>query len=172
MAQTPGCGRGEPRRRLMTPLMAQLQGCKAKLTRRPRLQGPDRWPRVAGVLICFWAASSTAAPLEAVYTEAAAGVVLVLAGPRPGHRGPPGASQAGFVVSPEGKVLTGAAGIFGPNGHDPWDTIFVYVKPPQLQAQAEGNLVNRYRAQVIASAPVDGVNLALLQLEDAPARRQ
>lgn len=115
-----------------------------------------------GVLTC---AQAHAATFDDAFAAAAPGVVLVLAG----DNADGGGSAAGFVVSPEGKVVTLAQAVLNPKTHAAYAVIYVYTKPRQLSGQAGSNLMNRYRAQVIASNATGALDLALLQLEDAPA---
>lgn len=112
--------------------------------------------------------SGQAAVWPQVYQDHASEVVLIIAAGSANKRP---TLQTGVWISPEGKLITAAQGLFDPKTKQPVETIYVYTKPAQLAEKTADNLLNRYRARLLAG-DTQSSGLALLQIEDAPVRIQ
>jgi serine protease Do len=55
--------------------------------------------------------------------------------------------------------------------HDgkPYKTIYIYLKPPKITGDNAKDLTNRYKGRVLAFSPPDELDLALIQIDQAPA---
>lgn len=108
-----------------------------------------------------WAAFSP----KAVYKKAGPGVVLVLGADSSGR----GSGGTGSIITREGKVITNAHVVIDTKTHKPYEQLFVFLKPNKITGDAKRDLVNRYRARVTAYSPAKELDLALLEIENAPS---
>src|SRR5205814_1732756 len=68
----------------------------------------------------------------------------------------------------EGKIITNGHVVLNEQGH-PFKILYIFLKPPKITGDNSKDLVNRYKARVLAYSPPDELDLALLQIENAPA---
>lgn len=122
---------------------------------------------VASLLSACAATLLLARPAEAlkpseVYKKAGPAVVLVL-----GSDGRIGQGGTGSIISHDGKVITNAHVVLNDKGQ-PFRRVDVFLKPPKVSGDSRRDLVNRYHARVVSYSPVGEMDLALLQILDAP----
>lgn len=105
-----------------------------------------------------------AMPPKEVYKVAGPAVTLILGS----DDGRQGSSGTGSIITPEGKVVTNAHVVLNAQGQ-PYKILYVYLKPPKLTGDNSKDLTNRYKARVLAYSAPDQLDLALLQIDGAPA---
>ena len=99
-----------------------------------------------------------------VYKQAGPAVTLILGS----DDGRQGSSGTGSIITPEGKVITNAHVVLNAQGQ-PYKIIYVYLKPPKLTGDNAKDLTNRFKGRVLAYSPPDQLDLALIQIDQAPA---
>lgn len=117
-------------------------------------------PAVVGLLV---ASTAQAGSPKDVYKKASPAVVLILGS----DTGKTGSGGTGSIIAPEGKVITNAHVVINATG-SPYRTLYVFLKPPKVTGDNSRDLVNRYRARVLAFSPANQLDLALLQIENPP----
>lgn len=115
---------------------------------------------VAGLLAASVAQAGS--PKE-VYKKASPAVVLVLGS----DDGKAGSGGTGSIITPEGKIITNAHVVINPAGK-PYRILYVFLKPPKITGDNSRDLVNRYKARVLAFSGAKQLDLALLQIENPP----
>ncbi|MBC7793827.1 MAG: trypsin-like peptidase domain-containing protein [Clostridia bacterium] len=98
-----------------------------------------------------------------VYKTAGPAVTLVLGS----DDGRQGSSGTGSVITSEGKMITNAHVVLNAQGK-PYKTLYIYLKPPKITGDNAKDLVNRYKGRVLAYSPPEELDLALIQIDDAP----
>jgi len=117
------------------------------------------WLTLLGLVIATPAAASTA---RDVYRAAAPAVVLIL-----GTDGKGGSGGTGSIVTVDGKVLTNAHVVMNERGL-PFSRLTVFLKPDRITGDNRVDLVKRFKARLLAYSPATELDLALLQIEQAP----
>ncbi len=118
---------------------------------------------VLGLLFSFSSVAEALTPKE-VFKKAGPAVVLILGS----DDGRSGSGGTGSIVTGEGKVITNAHVVLNDHGQ-PYKILYVFLKPPKITGDNSKDLVNRYKARVLAFSPADELDLALLQIDSAPA---
>ncbi|MBI3178740.1 MAG: trypsin-like peptidase domain-containing protein, partial [Deltaproteobacteria bacterium] len=118
---------------------------------------------VLGLVFCFSSVAEALTPKE-VFKKAGPAVVLILGS----DDGRSGSGGTGSIITGEGKVITNAHVVVNERGQ-PFKILYVFLKPPKITGDNSKDLVNRYKARVLAWSPAEELDLALLQLENAPA---
>lgn len=119
---------------------------------------------LAGLLLLVAAGEAHGFSPRDIYKKAGPAVVLILGS----DGGKAGAGGTGSVITPEGKVITNAHVVLNDAGK-PYKKLYVFLKPPSLTGDNRKDLVNRYTAEVVDFSPAEELDLALLQIRDAPA---
>jgi serine protease Do len=114
--------------------------------------------------VTFSSLTAFALPPKEIYKKAGPAVTLILGS----DDGRQGSSGTGSIVTPEGKVITNAHVVLNQAGR-PYKTIYVYLKPPKITGDNAKDLTNRYKGRVLAFSPPDELDLAVIQIESAPA---
>lgn len=117
------------------------------------------------VLILFMAVSVFAQgsfPAVEVYKETSKGVVLIVAQKDKKSS----MAGAGSFIDNKGYVVTNAHVVVDKRGREPFPVIRVFTKPDELTGDLSRDLVQRYKASVVAY-DLD-LDLALLKVEDYP----
>ncbi len=100
-----------------------------------------------------------------IYKDTSPGVVLVLGADKGGR----GSGGTGSIISGDGKVITNAHVVINDQTGQPYGSLFVFLKPSRISGDNKKDLVNRYKARVLSYSPAEKLDLALLQIENAPA---
>ncbi|MEO0813797.1 MAG: trypsin-like peptidase domain-containing protein, partial [Myxococcota bacterium] len=100
-----------------------------------------------------------------IYKDTSPGVVLVLGA----DKGGAGSGGTGSIISPEGKVITNAHVVVNAKTGKPYTNLYVFLKPAKISGDNKRDLVNRYKAKVLSYSPAEQLDLALLQIENAPS---
>lgn len=120
---------------------------------------------IAGsVILGFPLATKVAAQMSPaqVYAAASPSTVFIL-----GVSPDVGGSGTGSIVDAKGMVLTNAHVVMNSKAKQPFEHIFVFLKPERISGRDKENLVNRYKATIVAYQ--EALDLALLKIESAPA---
>lgn len=117
---------------------------------------------IFGAVLLATGAAWGMAPKD-VYKQAGPAVVLILGS----DDGRAGSGGTGSIVTREGKVVTNAHVVLNESGK-PFKILYVFLKPPKLTGDNKKDLSNRYTARVLAYSPAEQLDLALLQIENAP----
>lgn len=126
------------------------------------------WSAIAVVAVALLVSPSVyALSPKDVYKKAGPAVTLVLGS----DDGRQGSSGTGSIITPEGKMITNGHVVLNSQGR-PFKTIYIYLKPPKITGDNTKDLVNRYKGRVLAYSPPDELDLALIQIEGAPANLQ
>ncbi len=121
------------------------------------------WQLVLAMPLLFVGISSASAMKpSAVYKKAGPAVVLILGS----DDGKSGSGGTGSIITHDGKVITNAHVVI--NKDHVYKTIYVFLKPPKLTGDTRRDLSNRYKARLISYSPAEELDLALLQIENAP----
>jgi len=120
---------------------------------------------VAFALALFASHAVYAMAPKDVYKKAGPAVTLVLGS----DDGRQGSSGTGSIITPEGKMITNAHVVLNHDGK-PYKMIYIYLKPPVITGDNTKDLVNRYNGKVVAYSPPDELDLALIQIQGAPAK--
>ncbi|MCC6810355.1 MAG: trypsin-like peptidase domain-containing protein [Deltaproteobacteria bacterium] len=99
-----------------------------------------------------------------IYQKSGAAVVLILSS----DDGKTGSGGTGSIITKDGKVVTNAHVILNASGQ-PYKTTYVFLKPAKVSGDNAQDLKLRYTATVKAYSPPAELDLAILQLENAPA---
>lgn len=123
---------------------------------------PMAW--IAGLL--FLAAPQVAHALtpKDIYRKAGPAVVLLLGS----DDGKQGSGGTGSVISADGKIITNAHVVISSQTNAPYKILYVFLKPDRVTGDNSKDLARRYKARVLHYSSPDELDLALLQLEDAP----
>jgi serine protease Do len=118
------------------------------------------------VALIATAASSAAWALtpKDVYKKAGPAVVLILGS----DDGKTGSGGTGSIITPEGKVITNAHVVLNERGA-PFKILYVFLKPATVTGDNAKDLANRYKARVLNYSIPDELDLAVLQIENAPS---
>lgn len=100
-----------------------------------------------------------------VYKKAGPGVVLILGS----DDGKAGSGGTGSIITPEGKVITNAHVVINEKTNKPYRILYVFLKPPKITGDNSRDLSNRYKARVLTWSPAKELDLAIMQIEKAPA---
>ena len=100
-----------------------------------------------------------------VYKKAGPAVTLVLGS----DDGRQGSSGTGSIITAEGKMITNAHVVLNSDGK-PYKMIYIFLKPPVITGDNSKDLVNRYNGKVIAYSPPSELDLAIIQIQQAPAK--
>ena len=98
-----------------------------------------------------------------VYKKSGPAVVLILGT----DGGSSGSGGTGSVITSDGRVITNAHVVINATG-SPYKTLYIYLKPPKITGDNAKDLVNRYKARVLAFSPAEELDLALMHIENAP----
>jgi len=101
---------------------------------------------------------------KTIYKQASPGVVLILGS----DGGSSGGAGTGSIITPDGKVLTNAHVVLNHDGA-PYKTLYVFLKPAKLTGDNAKDLTNRYRAKILAYSSAEELDLAIIQLQNAPS---
>ena len=115
----------------------------------------------AGLMVGVPAAAKSP---KQIYRESGPAVVLVL-GSNGGAAG--GSVGTGSIIAGDGRIVTNAHVVMDKSGR-PYEKLYVFLKPPKLSGDNQQDLSNRYEARVVAHSPAKALDLALLQMDDAP----
>jgi serine protease Do len=96
-----------------------------------------------------------------VYAAASPATVFILA-----LSSDEGGSGTGSIIDSKGMVLTNAHVIMDEKKKTPHEQIFVFLKPERVTGRDQENLVNRFKATVVAYQAA--LDLALLRIEGPP----
>jgi serine protease Do len=116
-----------------------------------------------GVILC--SATSWAQTAKAVYKKSGPGVVLILGS----DDGKAGSGGTGSIITGEGKVITNAHVVINDKNNKPYRILYVFLKPPKITGDNSRDLANRYKARVLTWSPAKELDLAIMQIEKAPA---
>lgn len=100
-----------------------------------------------------------------IYRDTSPGVVLVLGADKGGR----GSGGTGSIISADGKVITNAHVVINDQTGQPYSSLYVFLKPARITGDNKKDLVHRYVARVLSYSPAEKLDLALLQIENAPA---
>lgn len=98
-----------------------------------------------------------------VYKKAGPAVVLILGS----DDGRSGSAGTGSIVTAEGLVVTNAHVVLNEE-NQPFKTLYIFLKPPKITGDNKRDLSNRYKATVLKWSIPDELDLALMQIENAP----
>jgi len=101
-----------------------------------------------------------------IYKKAGSSVVLLLCAESGSKTGSEG---TGSIISADGKIITNAHVVINEQTGKPYPRIFAYLKPDKISGDNSRDLVNRYKAHVVKFNSANALDLAIVQLEDAPA---
>jgi serine protease Do len=121
-------------------------------------------PVALAAVVTFSSLTAFALAPKDVYKKSGPAVTLILGS----DDGRSGSSGTGSIITPEGKMITNAHVILNAQ-HQPYKTIYVYLKPPKITGDNAKDLTNRYKGRVLAFSPPDELDLAILQIESPPA---
>lgn len=99
-----------------------------------------------------------------IYQKSGPSVVLILSS----DDGRTGQGGTGSILTPDGKVLTNGHVILNDSGK-PFKTIYVFLKPDKVTGDNAQDLKQRYTAHVLQFSPPTELDMALLQIDQAPA---
>jgi serine protease Do len=119
---------------------------------------------IVGGLVLLVASSAAAIDAKGVYKKAGPAVVLILGS----DDGKSGSGGTGSIVTPEGKIVTNAHVVVNESSGAPYKILYVFLKPPKVTGDNAKDLVNRYKAKVLAFSPPDELDLAVLQIDSPP----
>ena len=119
---------------------------------------------LVGGLILGIASTAAAIDAKAVYKKAGTAVVLILGS----DDGKSGSGGTGSIITAEGKIVTNAHVVINESSNTPYKILYVFLKPPKVTGDNAKDLVNRYKAKVLAYSVPDELDLALLQIESPP----
>ena len=125
-----------------------------------------RVKQTSWLLATFLLTTSTAqamAPKD-IYKKDSGAVVLILGS----DDGKQGSGGTGSIIEPDGKIITNAHVVLSHSNNQPFRVIYVFLKPAKVTGDNAKDLVNRYKAHVVGFSPPEELDLALLQLEQAP----
>ncbi len=116
-------------------------------------------------ILIFFGSSSFAwgFPAVEVYQKRSKAVVLIVTQ----KEGKGSMVGAGSIISPSGIIVTNAHVIVDKKNSRPGPDIRVYLKPDKVTGKLRRDLVNRYKARVMAF-DID-LDLAILKIEDLPS---
>lgn len=118
------------------------------------------------VPLAFTMSSSAAWALtpKDVYKKAGPAVVLILGS----DDGKTGSGGTGSIITSEGKIITNAHVVLNER-NQPFKILYVFLKPAKVTGDNAKDLANRYKAHVLRFSVPDELDLALLQIDEAPA---
>lgn len=119
---------------------------------------------IAAAVVTFTSLTAHALSPKDVYKKAGPAVTLIMGS----DDGRSGSSGTGSIVTPEGKVITNAHVVLNAQGK-PYKTIYVFLKPPKVTGDNAKDLTNRFKGRVLSYSPPDELDLAVIQIEQAPA---
>jgi serine protease Do len=99
-----------------------------------------------------------------IYQKSGPAVVLILAS----DDGRTGQGGTGSILTAEGKILTNGHVVLNDSGKV-FRTIYVFLKPNKVSGDNAQDLKQRFTAHVLQYSPPNDLDLALLQLDDAPS---
>lgn len=122
--------------------------------------------RILMVALAFASASVHAAEMtpREVYKKVGPAVVLILGS----DDGRAGSGGTGSIITKDGKVITNAHVVINQAGQ-PYKMLYVFLKPDKLTGDNAKDLTNRYKARVLSYSRAEELDLAVLQIESAPA---
>ncbi len=118
----------------------------------------------ASLNILLLSASAHALTPKEVYDKSGPAVVLILAS----DDGRTGQGGTGSIVDGSGRVLTNGHVVLNESGV-PFKTIYVFLKPAKVSGDNSQDLKQRYTARVVKYSPPSEMDLAVLQIDQAPA---
>jgi serine protease Do len=118
---------------------------------------------VSCMVLAFSASAALAFPAVEVYQKTSKSVVLIVSGEGGGEN----MVGAGSVVTPDGHIITNAHVVIDKDTGRPYKLVRVFIKPEEVTGDMQHDLVNRYKAKVIAYD--SDLDLALVQAYDLPS---
>lgn len=100
-----------------------------------------------------------------IYKKAGPGVVLILGG----DGGLQGTGGTGSIISTDGKVITNAHVVVNGETGQPYRTLKVYLKPATITGDNKRDLIRALEARVLYFSGAKQLDLALVQIVNAPA---
>lgn len=122
-----------------------------------------RW--LVGLVVVTVASSASALKPKEIYKKSAPAVVLLLGS----DDGKSGNGGTGSIITSDGKVVTNAHVVVNSRTQQPYQRLYVFLKPPRLTGDNRQDLTNRYKGRVLSYSPENELDLALVQIETPPA---
>lgn len=130
-----------------------------------------RWPSVALLLLSLLAghewgsgvneSGATEFDPQVIYANSAQSVVFVM-----GAAGEAAMSGTGSIIHRDGLVLTNAHVVINKETGEPYERLWVFLKPERLTGNSQKDLTRRVKAQLVAADR--DLDLAVLKLEQLP----
>ena len=116
------------------------------------------------VLLLGVAPAARALSPKDIYKKAGPAVVLLLGS----DDGKQGAGGTGSIISSDGKIITNAHVVISSQSNQPYKILYVFLKPDRVTGDNSKDLARRFKGRVLQYSPPDELDLALVQLEEAP----
>jgi serine protease Do len=119
---------------------------------------------LAAAALTLVAVNGHALTPKQVFQKAGPAVVLILGS----DDGKSGSAGTGSIVTSDGKVITNAHVVLNAS-NQPYKILYIFLKPAKITGDNTKDLTSRFKAKVLAASPAEELDLALMQIEDAPA---
>ncbi|MBN2695458.1 trypsin-like peptidase domain-containing protein [bacterium] len=97
-----------------------------------------------------------------IYKQSAPSVVLLF-----GVAGKTGSTGTGSIVKEDGTILTNAHVVINPATHQPFESLFAFIKPERVNGKNANDLQHRYQAKVLHFD--EELDLAVVKMINPPA---